>query len=76
MNGLISYLPESEVAVARLNLFSPTTGGLPPPAPQLSDDFRESPMTFAFKRPRILEQVYNWKFFIWSWNKNNWNNFF
>ena len=23
MNGLISYLPESEVAVARLDLFSP-----------------------------------------------------
>ena len=26
MNGLISYLPESEVAVARLDVFSPTTG--------------------------------------------------
>ena len=27
MNGLISHLPESEVAVAWLDLFSPTTGG-------------------------------------------------
>ena len=26
MTGLISYLSESEVAVARLDLFSPTTG--------------------------------------------------
>ena len=37
MNGLISYLPESEVAVARLYLFSPTTGGAGgchPPAPR------------------------------------------
>ena len=28
MNGLISYLPESEVVVAQLDLSSPTTGGV------------------------------------------------
>ena len=34
MNGLISYLPESEIALARFDLFSPTTGGSRPPAPR------------------------------------------
>ena len=29
----VSYLSESEVAVARLDLFSPTTRGLLPPGP-------------------------------------------
>ena len=44
MNGLISYLPESEGDVARLDLFSPTTRGLPPSLPP---PLARTSMTFA-----------------------------
>ena len=54
MNGLISYLPETDVAVARLDLFFPTTrggGGLPPP----------DPYAYALATGLIRRWVAHWK---------------